>query len=369
MNKRDYYEILGVGREAAAEEIKKAYRQLALKYHPDRNPDDKEAEDLFKEAAEAYEVLHDPERRRIYDQFGHEGLQGAGFRGFGGFEDIFSNFGDLFEEFLGGHRRRRRTGPTRGDDLRYDLEIEFLEAATGKEVEITVPREEDCPDCRGTGSTSGQRRTCQTCGGQGQVYQSRGLFRLASTCPTCLGQGQVITDPCEACQGRGRLSREKLVSVRLPAGVDTGSRLRLRGEGEAGRYGGPPGDLYVVIHVKPHEFFEREGDHVLCQIPISMVDAILGAEMEVPTLRGTKKLKIPKGIQSGGILRFRSEGFSNLRGFGQGDQIMEIRVATPTKLTKKQEELLREFGRLEGEKSHKKSWVEKATEKVKEALG
>ena len=368
--KKDYYEVLGLDRSADADTIKKAYRKLALENHPDRNPGDKEAEERFKEAAEAYEVLHDSEKRRIYDQYGHEGLQGTGFSGFGGFEDIFASFGDLFEDFFGGSRRRRRGGPSPGQDLRYDLEIEFLDAAFGKELEITIPREENCQECDGTGSESGRRETCPSCGGQGQVYQSRGFIRLATTCPHCRGTGHVVSDPCSACRGSGRVTREKVVSLKIPAGVDTGSRLRLRGEGEAGRLGGPPGDLYVVIHVRPHEFFEREGDHVFCRLPVTMVDAALGAEIEVPTLGGARTLKIPKGINSAEQLRFRGEGFPNLRGFGRGDQVIEINVVTPTNLTKQQQELLREFAELEMEKQEKKrkSWTKRAADKVKEAL-
>ena len=369
MSKRDYYEVLGVARDAGPEEIKKAYRQLALQYHPDRNPGDSQAEDIFKEAAEAYEVLHDPDKRRLYDQYGFEGLQGAGFSGFGGFEDIFSSFGDLFEDFFGGTRRRRRSGPSRGRDLRYDLEIEFVEAAMGKEVELTIPRQENCVTCNGSGSESGERQTCSTCGGQGQIYQSRGFIRMATTCPTCGGQGQVVSDPCSKCGGRGTVEITRKVAVRIPAGVDTGSRLRLREEGEGGRMGGPPGDLFVVIHVRPHEHFERDGDHVISRVDVNMVQACLGDEIEVPTLYGSRSLKIPKGTNSGDILRFRDEGFPNLRGYGKGDHIMEVKVVTPTKLTKRQEELLREFDELEEEKRKKKSWTKRATEKVKEALG
>ncbi|MEW5723691.1 MAG: molecular chaperone DnaJ [Thermodesulfobacteriota bacterium] len=369
-NKRDYYEVLGVSRDAGPEEIKKAYRQLALKCHPDRNPDDRQAEELFKEAAEAYEVLRDPEKKRIYDQFGHAGLQGTGFSGFSGFEDIFSAFGDLFGDFFGSSRRRR-SGPQRGRDLRYDLEIEFLEAAAGKTVEFTIPYEDNCPSCQGSGSADGRLQVCPTCGGQGQVYQSRGFIRLATTCPVCRGQGQVLTDPCPECQGQGRLVRQKTVSAKIPPGVDTGSRLRLRGEGESGRLGGPPGDLFLVIYVKPHDFFEREGDHVICRIPISLVDAALGTEIEVPTLFGSRTLKIPKGTNNGDILRFRGEGFPNLHGYNRGDQIMEIGVLTPTHLSKRQEELLREFAELEKEKKKKnnQSWTKRAAAKVKEALG
>ncbi|MDY6850461.1 MAG: molecular chaperone DnaJ [Thermodesulfobacteriota bacterium] len=368
MDKRDYYEVLGVSRDADPEEIKKAYRQLALQNHPDRNPGDQEAEERFKEAAEAYEALHDPEKRKIYDQFGHEGLAGAGFSGFGGFEDIFSHFGDLFEGIFGGSGRRRN-GPARGSDLRYDLEIDFLDAATGKEMELTIPREENCGECSGQGAKPEGIQTCPACGGQGQVYQSQGFIRLSTNCHKCRGRGRVITDPCPECGGRGRVRREKTVSIRIPPGVDTGSRLRLRGEGEAGQLGGPPGDLYVVLHVRPHEFFEREGDHIICRIPISMVNAVLGAEIEAPTLKGSRKLKIPKGIQNGEVLRFRGEGFSSLRGYGRGDQLMEINILTPTNLTRKQEELLQEFAAEEEKKKDKKSWTQKAREKVKEALG
>lgn len=367
MNKRDYYEVLGVSRDAEPEEIKKAYRKLALQHHPDRNPGDKEAEERFKEAAEAYEVLHDQEKRRIYDQFGHDGLQGTGFNGFGGFEDIFSSFGDLFEDFFGGGRRRR-SGPSRGADLRYDLEIDFLEAASGKETELVIPRDENCDACGGTGAETDGRQVCPGCLGQGQIFQNRGFIRLAQTCPKCGGAGQIITDPCSECSGRGRIRREKTVAVRIPAGVDTGSRLRLRGEGEGGGLGGPPGDLYVVIHVRPHEFFEREGDHVICRVPVSIVDACLGGDIDVPTLAGSRTLKIPKGTQNGEVLRFRNEGFPSLRGFGRGDQIMEIQVEIPTKLSKRQEELLREFAEEERRKD-KRSWAQKAREKVKEALG
>ncbi|MBF0528071.1 MAG: molecular chaperone DnaJ [Deltaproteobacteria bacterium] len=367
MAKKDYYEILGVSREAGEDEIKKAYRTLALKYHPDRNPGDQEAEENFKEAAEAYEVLRDREKRQIYDRYGHDGLKNTGFSGFGDFDDIFSSFGDLFEEFFG-TGRRRRGGPAKGRDLRYDLEIEFIDAATGKEIELKIPREENCPQCNGTGSASGQRRTCSTCGGQGQYYQSRGFFRLATTCPTCGGQGQIVTDPCRTCSGQGRVEKQKMVSVRIPPGVDTGSKLRLKGEGEEGRYGGPAGDLYVVVHLKPHDFFQRDGDNVWCRIPISAVDAALGAEIEVPTLSGSNTLKIPKGINSGEVLRFRGDGFPSLRGYGRGDQAMEIQVLTPVNLTKRQEELLREFAEIEKEKKDKKTWTQRASDYIKEAL-
>ncbi len=371
MAKRDYYEILGLDRSASAEEIKKAYRQLALKYHPDRNPGDKEAEENFKETAEAYEVLRDPEKRQLYDQFGHEGLKGTGFQGFGGFEDIFSSFSDIFEDFFGSSRRRSRTGPVPGRDLRYDLEIDFLEAFAGITTDIEIPRMESCEKCSGSGAQSEEGpEICPTCQGQGQVYQSKGFFQLSSTCPRCSGEGQIITDPCPVCRGQGRVRRQKTVSLRVPPGVDTGSRLRLRSEGEAGQRGGPSGDLYVVIHLKPHDFFEREDDHVFCRIQVSMVDAVLGNEIEVPSLEGTRPLFIPKGTQTGKILRFKSAGFPSLRGRWTGDQIMEIHVQVPTDLTDRQIELLKEFAELDAKKRSKKhTWIDKAAEKVKEALG
>jgi len=370
VNNRDYYEILGVGREASEEEIKKAYRALALKYHPDRNPGDGEAEEIFKEAAEAYEVLHDEEKRQIYDRFGHEGLRGTGFSGFGGFEDIFSSFSDIFEDFFGGSRRRARNGPVQGRDLRYDLEIDFLEACRGKETELTIPRQETCEQCGGSGSAGDTPPSiCTTCGGQGQVYQSSGFFRVSTSCPQCGGRGRVITDPCPECHGQGRTEQTRVVSLRIPPGVDTGSRLRLRGEGEAGQRGGPRGNLYVVIHVRPHEFFEREGDHVFCRIPISMTDAVLGTRINVPTMEGERELSIPKGTQNAKIMKFKGAGFPNLQGFGRGDQIMEINIKVPTDLTPRQEELLKEFADLEKEKKVKgKSWLNKAADKVKEAL-
>ena len=369
MTKQDYYEVLGVERSADPDEIKKAYRSMALNYHPDRNPGNKEAEEKFKEAAEAYEVLHDPNKRKLYDQYGHEGLQGTGFSGFGGFEDIFYSFGDLFEEFFGGSRRRRRGGPVRGQDLRYDLEIDFIEAAKGKDLELTIPREENCESCEGTGSETGQRQTCPTCGGQGQVFQTRGFIRLASSCPNCQGRGQFIEDPCPKCRGRGRIQAKRRVMVHIPAGVFSGAKLRLTGEGDRGLHGGRPGDLYVIVYVKSHEFFERDGDDLLCRIPISMVDAALGAEVEVPTLSGNRKLEINPGTNTGDVYHFSGEGFPNLRGYASGDQIMEIKVLTPTGLSKKQQEILRRFADLEKKKADNKPWNGSNTEKIKEALG
>jgi molecular chaperone DnaJ len=350
--KRDYYEILNVGRDAAEDELKASFRKLALKYHPDRNPGDKEAEEKFKEAAEAYEVLRDSEKRSLYDQFGHQGLEGAGFSGFGGFEDIFSSFSDIFEDFFGfGTRRRSRSRVQRGADLRYDLSLAFMEAAFGTESEIEIQKMESCPECHGSGSEPGkQPETCRHCGGVGQVSRSQGFFTVRTTCPTCRGNGQTITHPCAKCRGSGQIMVNKSVSVKIPAGVDHGSRLRLNGEGEAGNYGGPPGDLYVFIHVEPHEFFTRKDTDVICQIPISFVQATLGDKISVPTLNGKKKLEIPKGTQPGDIFYFHGEGIPSLRSRKRGDQIIQVDIRTPTHISKKQEALLREFGNLESNK-------------------
>lgn len=352
--KRCYYEILGVDRNATEEEIKKSYRRLAMKYHPDRNPGDKEAEEKFKEAAEAYEVLSDAEKRDIYDRYGHEGLSSTGFRGFSGFEDIFASFGDIFGDVFGftNGRARSRTAPRAGSDLRYDLKLTFLEAAQGVATDIDVEKLERCRTCDGTGAAPGSSpEVCPRCRGRGQVTQTSGFFSISTTCPHCRGQGQIIVNPCRACRGTGRERVVKRVHVKIPAGVDTGSRLRLRGEGEQGEYGGPNGDLYVFIHVEDHEFFKRNDDDVYCRIPISFVQAALGATVEVPTLTGTEKLKIPRGTQSGKIFRLKGKGFPHLRGFGRGDQLIETVVTVPTNLNRRQEELLREFARISGEET------------------
>ncbi|MFP4475595.1 MAG: molecular chaperone DnaJ [Desulfatibacillaceae bacterium] len=350
--KRCYYEVLGVGRQAGGNEIKSAYRKLALKYHPDRNPGDKDAEENFKEAAEAYEVLRDQEKRNIYDQYGHEGLQGRGFSGFHGFEDIFTSFGDIFEEFFGfgrGGGRGRRV--QRGADLRYDLTLEFLEAAFGKQTEIDVTKRETCTTCDGSGCEPGtDPRGCPHCGGSGQTTRSQGFFTVRTTCPHCRGEGRIIETPCRECRGAGLNAVRKKVAVRVPPGVDNGSRLRLTGEGEGGPHGGPPGDLYVFIHVKRHDFFQREGNDVICQIPVSFVQAALGDTVTVPTLEGERELEIPKGTQPLAIFRFEREGIPSLRGHGRGDQIIQVLVKTPTGLSRKQEELLQEFARLEEKK-------------------
>lgn len=348
-NKRDYYEILGVSRNVSEDELKSAYRKLALKFHPDRNPNDKDAEEKFKEAAEAYEVLRDREKRSLYDQFGHAGLEGSGFSGFGGFEDIFSSFGDIFEDFFGfGTRSRSRSRAQRGSDLRYDLTLNFMDAAFGTETEIDVAKLEGCKECSGSGCEPGHHpESCRQCGGSGQISRSQGFFTVRTTCPVCRGQGQMITRPCPKCQGRGQVQVSKRVSVKIPAGVDNGSRLRLSGEGEPGGFGGPPGDLYVFIHVHPHEFFERRDNDLFCQINISFVQAALGDKITVPTLDGSKTLDIPKGTQPGDVFYFRGEGIPSLRTRKRGDQLIQVMIKTPTNLSKKQEDILREFAKLE----------------------
>jgi molecular chaperone DnaJ len=344
MTKRDYYEILGIEKNAAEDEIKKNYRRLAMLYHPDRNPGDKEAEEKFKEAAEAYEVLSDSQKREIYDRYGHEGLNGTGFRGFSGFDDIFSSFGSIFEDIFGYSQGRSRTAARAGADLRYDLQITFLDAAFGVSTEIEIVKMESCNECSGLGTAPGTTpETCPRCGGRGQITQSSGFFSISSTCSYCRGQGTIITNPCKACKGTGKEQIKKTASIKIPAGVESGSRLRLRGEGETGQFGGPPGDLYVFIHVQPHEFFERRGNDIYCRVPISFVQAALGATLEVPTLNGTESLKIPKGTQHGKSFRLKGKGIAHLRGFGRGDQFVEAQVVVPTNLTRKQEELLREF--------------------------
>ena len=351
MSKRDYYEILEISRNASEEEVKRAYRRMALNYHPDRNPGDREAEERFKEAAEAYEVLRDPKKREIYDIYGHEGLKGTGFTGFRGFDDIFSSFSDIFEEFFGFSTRPSRRGGVPGADLRYDLKMSIFDAAFGKEKEIEILKRGRCELCNGTGAKPGSPpKICPHCHGRGQVNRSHGFFTISTTCPSCRGEGNIITDPCKECSGEGLVKKRKKVSLQIPPGVDTGSRLRLRGEGEDGERGGPPGDLYVIIHVEPHEFFEREGDDIICRVPISFTMAALGGEIDVPTLDGTKRIQIPKGTQPGEIFRSRGEGIPHLNGRGRGDLIIMTLVQVPQKLTKRQEELLREFDALEEKK-------------------
>jgi molecular chaperone DnaJ len=353
MAKRDYYEVLGIDTKASQDEIKKAYRQLALQFHPDRNPGDTEAEEKFKEAAEAYEVLRDPQKRDIYDQFGHAGLEGTGFTGFGGFEDIFSAFGDIFEDFFGFGTRRRgsRYAARPGADLLYDLRLDFTEAAFGTEKEIEIPTSRTCESCEGTGREPGtEEESCPLCHGQGQILQSQGFFRISTTCHRCGGQGRIITNPCQLCNGTGRTKVTNKVLVKVPAGVDTGVRLRVPDQGESGYRGGPPGDLYVRLHVDPHEFFEREGDHLYCRIPISMVQAAVGDSIEIQTLDSTQSVKIPAGTQSGDVIRLKGEGVVSLRGSGRGDLFITIQVKTPVNLNKRQKEILEEFAEIEKSK-------------------
>jgi len=348
--REDYYDILAVSRSASSSEIKKAYRKLAMKYHPDRNPDDKEAEAKFKECTEAYEVLSDEKKRQIYDTYGHDGLKNSGYSGPGNFEDVFSSFGDIFGDlfgFGGGRSRTRRDGPVPGNDLRYDVTISFMEAVHGVSKEVELNRRDTCWTCEGTGSRPGHpKKTCPMCDGRGQVIRSQGFFQVSSTCPQCHGEGEIITDPCTDCDGSGLVHKSKNVAIKIPAGVDSGARMRLRGEGEGGRRGGPAGDLYVVVHVEEHDFFMREGDTIFARLPVSMVDAALGAKIEVPTVHGKKTLEVPAGSQSGERFTLKHEGVPRLRGSGKGSMIVELQVMTPTNLCDEQVKVLREFETL-----------------------
>lgn len=347
MSQRDYYEVLNVSREASESELKKAYRQLALKYHPDKNPGDHTAEDKFKEAAEAYEILKNPEKRRIYDQFGHKGLKGKGFSGFQGFDDIFSSFGDIFQDFFGGGGGGDQQ---KGADLRLDVTISFTEAAFGIDKNVSITKHGNCKPCNGSGARPGTSpKVCSTCRGTGQVVRSQGFFSMASPCHVCQGQGQIIEHRCSSCHGEGRVPENKTISVTVPAGVDDGSRLRLRGEGEAGPTGVHPGDLYVFIHVEAHDIFQREGYDVFCRLKLSFSQAALGAEIEVPLLNDkTKIITISAGTQSGEMIRIMGAGIPHIRGHGRGDQIIQMTVETPKKLNKRQKELLHELAEIDG---------------------
>ncbi|MGZ4823254.1 MAG: molecular chaperone DnaJ [Terriglobales bacterium] len=354
--KRDYYEVLGVTRTATEQEVKSAYRKLALQYHPDRNPDNPDAEERFKECTEAYTVLADADKRSNYDRFGHAGVSGMGAGGFD--PTIFQDFGDLGDilgsifgmgDMFGGMAGRKRTWAQRGADLRHDLTLEFEEAVFGVEKKVNVRRHEACETCEGSGVAPGHGpTTCRTCGGRGQVRYQQGFFSIARTCSACQGRGSVITDPCKACRGEGRQVRERMIDVKVPAGVEDGTRIRYSSQGEAGTHGGPAGDLYIVLHVKEHSMFEREGKDLHCVVPISFSQAALGAEIEIPSLEGVEKLKIPDGTQSGTVFKLRNRGAPVLNGRGKGDLFVEVRVHTPSKLTKRQRELLQEFAGTDG---------------------
>ncbi|MDB5970701.1 MAG: dnaJ [Hydrocarboniphaga sp.] len=366
MSKRDYYEVLGVSRQASDEELKKAYRRLAMKLHPDRNPGDTAAEEKFKEANEAYEVLTDAQKRAIYDEHGHEGLQrggaGGGF-GEGGFSDIF---GDVFSDIFGGGGGRR-SGPRRGSDLRYMMELSLEQAVFGSAETIRIPTLADCASCNGQGTADGKAPPkCISCAGSGQVRVQQGFFVLQQTCPHCRGRGTQISDPCKTCRGAAKIRREKTLEVKIPAGVDTGDRIRLTGEGEAGERGAPPGDLYVQVNVKPHEFFERDGSDLYCTVPIDFVTAALGGELDVPTLAGRAQLKLPEETQTGKVFRLRGKGVKSVRGGAIGDLLCTVVIETPVRLNKKQRESLREFGAsLQGDGSTRHNpeaagWLDRA---------
>ena len=351
-SQRDYYEILGVTRTAAVEEIKSAYRKAALKWHPDRNPENKpDAEVKFREATEAYSVLSDPQKKQIYDTYGHAGLSGVG-AGQGFDHTVFQDFHDIFGDFFGfedlfggGGGRRTRGRAQRGADLRYDMTLSFEEASAGVTTKIKLPRQEFCEACNGTGAKKGTGvQTCQSCGGRGQLAYQQGFFTISRTCPACQGAGQIVKERCPECRGQGRLEREKTIELRIPPGVDTGTRLRVAGEGEPGPNGGPDGDLYVVLEVKEHAFFERRGADLYCTIPLSIAQATLGTELQVPGLNGEEKLKIPEGTQSGAVFRIKGKGLADPRGGGKGDLYYHVRVLTPTKLTREQRKLMEQLG-------------------------
>jgi molecular chaperone DnaJ len=367
MSKRDYYEVLGVDRAADMEEIKKAYRKLALKYHPDRNPNDKAAEEKFKELGQAYEALSDPVSRGAYDQYGHAAFDSRS-RGRGGFHDptdifreVFGGSG-IFEDIFGG-AQQRTGGPERGDDLRYDLELTFMEAAQGCEKEITVTKPDACESCHGSGAEAGATaKTCAVCGGRGQVISSRGIFSIAQTCPRCDGRGRVIDKPCRTCAGVGRRERTSTIKIKVPPGVDGGARLRSSGNGEAGAHGGPAGDLYVVLHVKRHEIFGRDGDDLTCEVPISFAQAALGGVIKVPALTGSAEIKVPAGTQAGMVFRVKGKGIKNVQGYGHGDLLVRVQVEVPTHLNSVQRAKLEDFAKSCDETVHpmSQSFFEKA---------
>jgi molecular chaperone DnaJ len=373
---RDYYEVLAVSRTASVEEIKSAYRKAALKWHPDRSPENKaEAEVKFRECTEAYSVLSDQQKRQIYDTYGHAGLSSAGAGpGFDNtvFQDFHDIFGDFFgfEDLFGGGGRRGRSRAQRGADLRYDMTLSFEEASAGVTTKIKLPRQEYCEACNGTGAKKGTGvQACQTCGGRGQLAYQQGFFTITRTCPACQGAGQIVRERCPECRGQGRLEREKTIELRIPPGVDTGTRLRVGGEGEPGPNGGPAGDLYVVLDVKEHPFFERRGADLYCTIPLSIAQASLGTELQVPGLNGEEKLKIPEGTQSGAVFRIKGKGLADPRGGGKGDLYYHVRVLTPTKLTREQRKLMEQLGytiRVDNKPADRNSSI---FDKVKDIFG
>lgn len=377
-SKRDYYEVLEVSKGASDDEIKKAYRKLAKKYHPDVNPNDKTAEAKFKEVNEAYEVLSDPQKKSRYDQFGHAGVDPNSFGGAGaGFGDFdFGGIGDIFESFFGGsgfgRSTRSRNGPQKGADLKYSIEIKFEQAAFGIEKEITINKHEQCSSCRGSGAKAGTNpETCKHCNGTGQVQYKQstpfGQFVNVRTCDVCRGEGKIIVNPCPNCGGKGKVRKNKKISVNIPAGIDDGQTISLRGEGDPGARGGPPGDLFITVNVKPHPIFKRQGNDVVCEMPITFVQAALGAELEVPTLDGKVKYSMPEGTQTGSIFRLKGKGIPYLRGNGRGDQYVKVEIDVPKKLDEKQKAILKEFAEISGDEiyEHRKGFFDK----MRDALG